>query len=52
MNLIMYLVPETYFAEGYGEKLDGFDETILYQKILREFSKYPNTSVDHWNSIL
>ena len=37
------LSPETYFAEGYGEILNGFNETTLYQKILRDFSKYPNT---------
>ena len=36
------LSPETYFAEGYGEKLDGFDQTKLYQKMLKEFSDYPN----------
>ena len=35
------LSPETYFAEGYGEKLDGFDQTELYQKMLREFKDYP-----------
>ena len=36
------LSPETYFAEGYGEKLDGFDQTELYHKMLREFKDYPS----------
>ena len=36
------LSPETYFAEGYGEKLDGFDQTKFYQKMLRKFGDYPN----------
>jgi len=36
------LSPETYFAEGYGEKLDGFDQTKLYQKMLKELKDYPS----------
>ena len=36
------LSPETYFAEGYGEELKGFEQSILYQKMLREMIQYPN----------
>jgi apolipoprotein N-acyltransferase len=36
------LSPETYFAEGYGEQLKGFEQSVLYQKILREMVQYPN----------
>ena len=39
---IDYIIsPETYFAEGYGEKLEDFNQTVFYQKILKEFSQYP-----------
>ena len=34
--------PETYFAEGYGEELKSFDQTILYQKMLGEVLDFPN----------
>lgn len=36
------LSPETYFAEGYGEKLNNFEQTELYQKMLREFKDFPS----------
>jgi apolipoprotein N-acyltransferase len=35
------LSPETYFAEGYGEELRGFEQSLLYQKIQRELVQYP-----------
>lgn len=35
------LSPETYFAEGYGEQLNGLENTVLFQKIQRELLAYP-----------
>ena len=35
------LSPETYFAEGPGEKLESFDQSILFQKIQRELLPFP-----------
>jgi apolipoprotein N-acyltransferase len=35
------LSPETYFAEGPGEKLEGFDQSLLFQKIQRELLPFP-----------
>ncbi|MGB1831607.1 MAG: apolipoprotein N-acyltransferase, partial [Flavobacteriaceae bacterium] len=35
------LSPETYFAEGYGEPLNGLENTVLFQKIQRELLAYP-----------
>jgi apolipoprotein N-acyltransferase len=47
------LSPETYFAEGYGEQLQGFEQSILYQKMQRELVKYPNiqwiTGMQYYN---
>jgi apolipoprotein N-acyltransferase len=41
-NTDYVLSPETYFAEGYGEQLKGFEQSVLYQKMLREMVQYPN----------
>jgi apolipoprotein N-acyltransferase len=41
-NTDYVLSPETYFAEGYGEQLKDFEQSVLYQKMLREMVQYPN----------
>ena len=41
-NTDYVLSPETYFTEGYGEQLKGFEQSVLYQKMLREMVQYPN----------
>lgn len=35
------LSPETYFAEGYGERLNGFENSVLFQKMQRELVPFP-----------
>ena len=41
-NTDYVLSPETYFAGGYGDQLKGFEQSVLYQKMLREMVQYPN----------
>ena len=39
------LTPETYFAEGYGEELNAFENTLLHKSIQESLSTYPNTQL-------
>ena len=43
---IAYIItPETYFAAGYGERLEGFDRGPLYRAIVQMLSHYPGTQL-------
>jgi len=39
------LTPETYFAEGYGEELHAFQNTLLHKSIQEILSTFPNTQL-------
>ena len=39
------IAPETYFAEGYGENVDYFQFTKLYDSLFNYFRKYENTNL-------
>ena len=46
MSSIDYiLTPETYFAAGYGERLQGFEYSPFYKKLLQFQSQHPNSQL-------